>query len=60
MESKFLVPDVGGFAAQLGLYLFKVNNQLKKFQGRVWYTRTQFEMLKNQPMGRNMISQLPR
>jgi len=45
LESRFLVPDAGGFAAQLGLYLFKVNNQLKTCQGRVWFTGTKSEML---------------
>ena len=59
MESKFLVPDAGGYAAQFSLYLFKVNNQLKKFQGRVWYTGTKSEMLKSQPMGRNMVANSP-
>jgi hypothetical protein len=55
------------YAAQLGLYLFKVNNQLKKYQGRVWFTGTDmFDMftgtltcLKNQPMGRNTIAKMP-
>jgi hypothetical protein len=59
LESRFLVPDAGGFAAQLGLYLFKVNNQLKMCQGRVWFTGTKSEMLKSLPMGRNMISKVP-
>ena len=59
LETRFLVPDVGGFAGQLGLYLEKVNNQLKKYQGRVWYTGTQSEMFRNQPMGKNMVSRLP-
>jgi hypothetical protein len=59
LESRFLVPDAGGFAAQLGLYLSKVNNQLKKCQGRVWFTGTQSEMLKSLPLGKNMISRVP-
>jgi hypothetical protein len=59
LESRFLVPDAGGFAAQLGLYLFKVKNQLKKCQGRVWFTGLQSEMLKNMPMGKNMIAKVP-
>ncbi len=59
LESRFLVPDAGGFAAQLGLYLSKVNNQLKMCQGRVWFTGTKSEMLKSLPLGKNMISRVP-
>ena len=59
LESRFVVPEEGGYAAKLALYLFKVNNQLKKYQGRVWFTGTQCNVLKNQPMGRNMIAKLP-
>jgi len=55
LESRFLVPEAGGFAAQLALYLFKVNNQLKNYQGRVWFTGTKSDSLRNQPMGRNMV-----
>jgi hypothetical protein len=33
LESRSLVPEEGGYAAQLALYLGKVNNQLKKYQG---------------------------
>jgi hypothetical protein len=35
LETRFVVPETGGYAAQLALYLFKVNNQLKYDQGRV-------------------------
>jgi hypothetical protein len=59
LEGRFLVPDAGGFAAQLDLYLFKVNNQLKTCQGRVWFTGTKSQMLKSLPMGRNMVSKVP-
>jgi len=59
LEGRFLVPDAGGFAAQLDLYLFKVNNQLKKCQGRVWFTGTKSEKLHSLPMGRNMIAKVP-
>jgi len=59
LESRFLVPEAGGFAAQLALYLFKVNNQLKNYQGRVWFTGTKSDSLRNQPMGRNMVAKLP-
>jgi hypothetical protein len=34
LESWFLVLEAGGYAAQLGLYLFKVKNQLKKIPGK--------------------------
>ncbi len=60
LESRFVAPEIVGWAAQLALYLFKVNNQLKKYQGRVWFTGTQSDMLKNQPMGRNTIAKVPR
>jgi hypothetical protein len=53
------VPDAGGYAAQLDLYLFKVNNQLKKYQGKVWFTGTKSEMLRTQTMGKNMIAKVP-
>jgi hypothetical protein len=41
------------------LYLFKVNNQLKYYQGRVWFTGTKSDKLKDVPMGRNTISKVP-
>ncbi len=59
LESRFIVPETGGYAAQLALYLFKVNNQLKLYQGRVWFTGTKSDKLKTVPMGRNTISQVP-
>jgi len=59
VETRFLVPEVGGYAAQLDLYLFKVNNQLKKYQGKVWFTGTKSEMLRTQTMGKNMIAKVP-
>ena len=38
-STKFLVPQVGGYADQLANYLEKVkNNQLDAFTGKVWYT----------------------
>jgi hypothetical protein len=58
LESRFVMPGTGGYAAQLALYLFQVNNQLKKYQGRVWLTGTQSDMLKNQPMGRNTVAKV--
>jgi hypothetical protein len=58
-ESRFIVPETGGYAAQFTLYLFKVNSQLKKYQGRVWFTGPQSDMLKNQPMGRHTFAKLP-
>ena len=54
-ESVFLVPEDGRFAAGLGIYLEKVNTQLGKFSGRAWWTGTKGDLLKNQPLGRNML-----
>jgi hypothetical protein len=59
LESRFIVPEAGGYAAQLALYLFKVNNQLKLYQGRVWFTGTKSDKLKTVPMGKNTDSQVP-
>jgi len=58
-ESAFLVPEEGGFAASLGVYLAKVNTGLNKFSGRAWWTGTKGHLLKNQPLGRNMIGKVP-
>jgi len=44
-STKFLVPEVEGYASQLAVYLKKVNNQLDKFQGRVWYKRRKHDLL---------------
>ncbi len=44
-STKFLVPEVGGYTSQLADYLKKVNNQLDKFQGRVWYKRRKHVLL---------------
>jgi hypothetical protein len=59
LESRFLVPEEGRYAAQLALYLGKVNNQLKKYQGRVWYTGTKSDLFRNQVIGKNTMSKLP-
>jgi integrase len=59
LESRFIVPETGGYAAQLALYLFKVNNQLKLYQGKVWFTGAKSDKLKTVPMGKNTISQVP-
>jgi hypothetical protein len=56
------VPEVGGYASQLAVYLKKVNNQLDKFQGRVWYKRRKhvlLVLLTSQFMGRNMVGKMP-
>ncbi len=58
-ESVFLVPAHGGFADQLGMYLGKVNFNLNKFTGRVWWTGTKGEMLRATSMGKNMIGKAP-
>jgi hypothetical protein len=59
LESRFLVPAEGGFAAQLGMYLEKVHNCLNVFTGRVWYTGTKTQELRKQFMGRNMVGKVP-
>ena len=57
--SKFIVPEEGGFAKQLAIYLEKVKKQLDKHQGKVWYTGNKHEMLKAQFMGKNTLGKLP-
>ena len=59
LETRFIVPEAGGYAAQLALYLFKVNDQLKLYQGRVWFTGTKSDKLKTVPMGKNTVAQVP-
>ena len=54
-ESVFLVSEDGEFAARLGIYLEKVHTQLGKFSGWAWWTGTKGDLLKNQPLGRNML-----
>lgn len=44
LETKFLVPDDGGYGSQLALYLGQVNNDLNKFQGRVWWTAKNIDL----------------
>ncbi len=58
-STKFLVPEAGGYASQLAVYLNKVNNQLDIFQGRVWYTGRKHAMLTKTFMGRNMVGKVP-
>ena len=58
-DSAFFVPEIGGFAARLGVYLAKVNSELCKFSGRAWWTGTKGQLLKNSPLGRNMIAKVP-
>jgi hypothetical protein len=58
-ENCFLVPAQGRFAARLDDYLAKVNTDLNKLTRRVWWTGTKGHILKNQPMGRNMVGKVP-
>jgi len=58
--SKFVVPEEGGYAKRLSIYLTKVNKQLDKYAGRVFYTGTQHSMLKKQVMGKNTLAFVPR
>jgi hypothetical protein len=57
-ECIFLVPAHDGFADRLGMYLGKVNSNLNKFTGRVWWTRTKGEMLRATPMGKKKIGKV--
>jgi integrase len=57
--TKFVVPQEGGYADRLSIYLKKVNEQLSKFQGRVWFTGTQSSHFKKQAMGINMLAKVP-
>ena len=59
LETRFIVPEAGGYADKLACYLFKVNDQLKFFQGRVWFTGTKSDKLKTVPMGKNTVAQVP-
>jgi hypothetical protein len=58
-DSVFLVPANGGFADRLGIYLGKVNSNLNKFTGWVWWTGTKGQTLRGLPMGKNMIGKVP-
>jgi integrase len=59
MATKYLVPQTGGYATQLANYINKVNSQLEKFQGRVWYAGKKHSLLASQVMGRNMVARVP-
>jgi hypothetical protein len=55
----FLVPAEGGFADRLGEYLEKVSSDLNVFTGRVWWTGTKGQRLKNSGMGKNTVGKVP-
>ncbi len=55
----FLVPAEGGFVARLGEYLEKVKSDLNAFTGRVWWTGTKGQRLKNCGMGKNTAGKVP-
>ena len=57
VTTKFMV--VGVYAHVLAVYLDKVNNQLEKYKGRVWYTGKKSDGLSNQHMEKNYISKIP-
>ena len=44
--TKFVVPQEGGYADRLSIYLTKINKQLDQYKGRVWYTGTKNSLLK--------------
>ncbi len=58
MLTKLLVPEEGGYAKCLAIYLNKVNNKLSSFQGRVWYSARQTDALISQFMGMHMVSKV--
>ena len=53
------VEDSFDWAGCLGRYLSRVKGELGKFQGRVFYTGRKNGGLVNQPMGRNMLAEVP-
>jgi L-2-hydroxyglutarate oxidase LhgO len=57
--TKFLVPQMGGYANHLAVYLDKVKSQLDRFKERVWFTRKKNKML-GQFIGKNSLSKVPR
>jgi integrase len=57
-STKFVVPQEGGYADRLGIYMKKLNEQLFKFQGQVWFTGTPHS-LKSQNMGKNTVGKVP-
>jgi hypothetical protein len=57
--TKFVVPQEGGYADRLSIYLTKINKQLDQYKGRVWYTGTKNSLLKKQYMGKNKVSDVP-
>ena len=59
LSTKFLVPQAGGFADMLAVYLDKVRDQLQKFEGNCWYTGRKNHCLVPQPMGKNMVAKVP-
>ena len=59
MNTKFVVPQEGGFADILAIYLEKVKTRLGKYTGKVWYTGKKSATLTCQPMGRNMVFKVP-
>ena len=59
MSTKFLVPDKGGFANMLDVYLKKVKEQLNIYSGKVWFTGRKSSFLVAQPMGKNSMAKVP-
>lgn len=59
LSTKFLIPQEGGYADQLAVYLDKVKFQLNKFTGKVWYTGRKTDLLVSQTMGKNKIAEVP-
>jgi hypothetical protein len=56
--TKFVVPEEGGYADRLAIYIKKLNDELQKFQGRVWYTCTP-KAVRKQCMGIHTVEKVP-
>ena len=54
------VEDSFDWAACLGQYLGRMKEELGKYQGRVFYTGRKNGGLVGQPMGRNMLAEVPK
>ena len=53
------IEDSFDWAAVLGQYIGRVREELGKYQGRVFYTGRKNGGLQSQPMGRNMLCEVP-
>ncbi len=59
MNTKFLLPQEGGFAAILAIYLEKVKMKQEIYTGKVWYIGRKSATLTSLHMGRNIMFKVP-